>query len=109
MMRAEPDESYDLVIAGDVFVYVGNLDDVAAEARRLLRPGKAFVFTVEHLPEAEGPTPYQLQASGRYAHADSYLRTLANSTGFNILELAHTTLRQDGDTPITGSLNYWHK
>lgn len=115
MMQQEPDAAYDLVIAGDVFVYLGRLDEVAAESKRLLRPGGAFVFTVETLQakadqegeESSGMLSYELLSSGRYAHADSYLLGLAEGVGFNVVEVSHTTLRQDQDGPIAGTLSYW--
>ena len=44
MMKAEPASSYDLLVSADTFIYVGKLDDVVAEARRLLQQiGRAHV------------------------------------------------------------------
>jgi predicted TPR repeat methyltransferase len=49
MMEAEPAASYDVVFAADVFVYLGKLDELVSQARRLLRPGGLFAFSVESL------------------------------------------------------------
>ncbi|MEO8753489.1 MAG: tetratricopeptide repeat protein, partial [Casimicrobiaceae bacterium] len=49
MMRSEAAASYDLVLAADVFVYLGKLDELAEQARRLLRPGGLFAFSVESI------------------------------------------------------------
>jgi predicted TPR repeat methyltransferase len=49
MMQAEPSKTYDLVIAADVFVYLGKLDALAMEVHRLLRAESLFAFSVESL------------------------------------------------------------
>lgn len=114
MMRGEPDASYDLVTAADVFVYVGRLDDAIGEIARLLRPGGFAVFSVESrdaLP-ADGDASahgrgFRLNRSGRYAHALAYLERLAREHGFAFAERHDVTVRLDHGEPVAGYLVLW--
>jgi predicted TPR repeat methyltransferase len=101
MMRAEPAASFDLIIAADVFVYLGNLADIMREAKRLLRPCGAFAFSVEALAQ-EGD--YRLAPSGRYTHAPAYIARLAEDCQFRPPEMITTTLRVENNAPVAGHL-----
>ena len=108
MMRAEPEASFDIVIAADVFVYIGELTEIYAEAQRLLTPGGLFLFSVESsdalLQEGQlaPATDYQLLLSGRYAHASSYLQQLAAANNLQVLALESRVLRMESNAPING-------
>jgi predicted TPR repeat methyltransferase len=67
-------EEYDLIVAGDVLAYLGDLGPVFCAVRRALRPGGHLAFLVE-AHQAEG-RDYVLRSSGRYAHSMAYLRRL---------------------------------
>jgi len=116
MMRQEAAASYDVVMAADTFIYLGNLDGVAREARRLLRPGGYFVFSAEALEALPLSAPghgavldYCLQAppSCRYAHSSAYISRLAADHGFTIHELQPTDIRMSGGSAIKGYLALW--
>lgn len=95
----ETERRYDLVIAADVFVYVGALETVFEGAARLLRPGGRFCFTVEAAPDN---TDLVLQTSLRYAHSAGYIRRLAEPSGFVIDVMQQHPIRDDQGTPIPG-------
>lgn len=103
MMKNEAPASFDVIFSADVFVYVGKLDEVTAEARRLLRPGGVFAFSIEAL-ETEGDADYELQSSGRYRQSPGYIQRLAQANGFKLLEMAPTVIRMDDNKPINGYL-----
>jgi predicted TPR repeat methyltransferase len=44
---------YDLVLAADVFIYVGELDDVFSAVREATLPGAVFCFTAEIVPTSD--------------------------------------------------------
>jgi predicted TPR repeat methyltransferase len=90
---------YELVIAADVFVYVGALETVFEGAARILQPGGMFCFTVETAP---GAGDLVLQPSLRYAHSAAYIRKLAQDHGFDISATQPQTIRDDQGTPIPG-------
>jgi predicted TPR repeat methyltransferase len=90
----------DLVVAADVFIYVGALDRAFAAAAGALAPGGRFAFSTER----DGGDGYRLLPSSRYAHGDDYVRRLAEHTGLVVREARSTTLRVDHGQPIAGIL-----
>ena len=92
-------QRYDLVIAADVFIYVGALDAVFAGVARVLQPGGLFCFSVEECGEGHD---LLLQPSLRYAHSEGYLRTLARQHGFEVTQLQRGTVREDQRVAIPG-------
>lgn len=93
--------SYDAVVAADVFNYLGDLAPVFAEAHRVLRPGGAFLFSVERLAAGEG---YRLGKTARYAHSEQYIRHSAASAGLMIISCDIAPLRLEKGTPVEGLL-----
>ncbi len=88
---------YDVAAAGDVFVYIGELQPVFTAIRDHLRPGGAFVFTVEELQEGEG---FVLGEANRYSHSQAYIRGLADRTGFELVSLEQRSTRQEAQKPV---------
>lgn len=102
ILAASPDLAghYDLVIAADVFVYIGPLEAVfAAVAERLAADGR-FIFSVEDLAGEN----LAIRSSGRYAHSPAYIDAVAAQHGLRIFERKPVTIRQERDMPIPGSL-----
>jgi predicted TPR repeat methyltransferase len=101
---------FDVIAAADVLVYFGELAELFAAARDALRPHGRFAFTVERYePAPEGSTlpaqaGYELQPSGRYRHAESYLRATAAASGFAVDELQRVELRLEQNVPVGGFL-----
>ncbi|HEY0190896.1 MAG TPA: methyltransferase domain-containing protein [Kofleriaceae bacterium] len=100
----------DLVLASDVFIYVGALEATFAAAAQAVRPGGRFAFTTER-PDADGygdgdggGDGFVLRASSRYAHGDGYIRGLAERHGFEVRASADTALRVENGAPIAGTL-----
>jgi len=91
---------YELIIAGDVFVYLGNLEQVFSGAYARLEKGGRFIFTVERLSDGD----FALEPTGRYAHGKNYIRGLAGKYDFDIKEIEKIIPRQDGDQAINGFL-----
>jgi predicted TPR repeat methyltransferase len=92
--------AYDLVIAADVLIYLGELAPVFAAAHGALRAGGHFAFTVER---GEGET-YSLQPTGRFAHSERCLRRLAADHGFTVTLLEPTVTRREKGAPVPGLL-----
>ncbi|SFU94832.1 tetratricopeptide repeat protein [Pseudoduganella namucuonensis] len=90
--------AFGLAVAADVFVYLGDLQPVFRAARQALRGGGLFAFSVERLDAGD----YALQPSGRYAHSEAYLWSLARAHGYTVHSLAPATLRQDEGRDIPG-------
>jgi predicted TPR repeat methyltransferase len=91
--------TYDLVVAADVFIYVGALDAVFAGVQRALAASGLFLFSVE---EADSGRDLQLRTSSRYAHSEAYLRELAARHDFEVRRVTRATLRLDQRQPVGG-------
>lgn len=90
---------YDLIVAADVLVYLGDLEPVMNAARAALKEKGAFAFTVERSDEVE---TYVLGAKSRYAHAVQYVRRAAESAGFTVALLEKAVTRRDSGTDVPG-------
>jgi len=95
-MRSSPPACFDVIVASDVLIYVGALEDVFSAAARIARPGALFVFSTE---ACEG-VDWRLQESGRYAQSSEYVRRLAAAHGFAVTLDRAQAIR----TPIVGRL-----
>ncbi|MBT4940724.1 MAG: tetratricopeptide repeat protein [Rhodospirillaceae bacterium] len=91
---------YELILAGDVFVYIGNLEQIFNGVYQRLGKNGLFLFTVEQSPSEN----YTLQSTGRFAHSKTYVEELANKSGFEVLSIRKIIPRKDGDTEIDGYL-----
>jgi predicted TPR repeat methyltransferase len=97
---AAESRSFDIVLAADVFVYLGDLAAAFKATRAILAAGGLFVFSVERLAQGS----FELLTTVRYAHGTSYVRALASRNGF-IVELSeHVDLRKEGNAMIAGTL-----
>jgi predicted TPR repeat methyltransferase len=92
--------AYDLLLAADVFIYIGDLRPAFDSARTALKAGGMLLFSVE----AGERAGYQLRPSGRFAHHPDYIRTLASEHGYAIKAERSLTLRLDGNEPVAGML-----
>ena len=105
----------DLVAAADVFVYFGDMESTFEQVAEALPPGGLFAFTTERLgssetdgavtPEGAGQNPgFFLQTSGRFAHSQEYLETVAKGRGFTVEHYEHIVPRFELGKPIQGQL-----
>ncbi len=91
-------ERYDLVVAADVFVYVGDLAPIFAGIRKILAPGGILALTVEtHAGEGT-----KLLPTLRFAHGENHLRELLGANAFAIHHLARTSVRSEKGEPVDG-------
>lgn len=91
-------ERYDLVVAADVFIYVGALDGVFAELAHVMPAQGRFCFSVEESQHED----LVLRPSLRYAHSEASLRGLAERCGFSASRIERGPVREDQGRPIAG-------
>jgi predicted TPR repeat methyltransferase len=89
----------DLVVAADVFLYLGALERIVTAVASMLPDGGLFAFSVER---HDGPEPMVLRPSRRYAHSEGPLRELLAAAGFSIVSLDAHPIRLDRGEPIEG-------
>jgi predicted TPR repeat methyltransferase len=96
-------QRFDLILAADVFIYIGDLTQTFAAARNAMNQG-IFCFSVELLDDGAGD--FQLLPSLRYAHCEAYLRRLCSRFSFNYLAGVRALVREDQGRPIHGLYVY---
>ena len=101
---AQAQRQDDLVLAADVFIYVGALEPVFAGVARVLAPGGVFAFSVEVLPD--GGEDLRLMPSLRYAHSEAGVRRLAQAHGMQVRHTVRAPIREDQRRPIEGLYVY---
>ncbi|CAE7732372.1 bioC [Symbiodinium pilosum] len=93
---------FDLIVAADVFGYVGDLAPVFRLVYQNLDNKGLFVFSTEKPTGNETVPHYQLQASGRVAHSHEYVLTVAREHGFKVLRDWSCELRAEDGHPVLG-------
>jgi predicted TPR repeat methyltransferase len=96
-LRAET-AAWDLVVAADVLVYLGDLAPLFAAARQALKPGGALAATVE---AADGTEP-ALKPTRRFGHPADYLRRAAAVAGLIVALLEPASTRTEKGEPVAG-------
>jgi predicted TPR repeat methyltransferase len=94
------EQRFDLVVAADVFIYIGDLSAAFAGVRRAMREGGVFCFSAE-LPSRDTDT-FMLLPSLRYAHAPAHLRALAAQHGFEVEAMWQEPIREEQQRPVDG-------
>jgi predicted TPR repeat methyltransferase len=95
---AEDGPSYDLILAADTFVYIGNVEPALRGARRRLKPGGFVLFTTERL---DGPG-YELGPKRRYRHSEDCVRSAAGRCGLDLMGIVHCCPRLEAHQPVDG-------
>jgi predicted TPR repeat methyltransferase len=90
--------AYDLALAADVFIYIGDMGPVFKAARRALRPGGMFAFSLE-THEGQG---YVVRTSRRYAQSLPYLRECAADHGFVESSVTPVVVRKEYKRNVDG-------
>jgi predicted TPR repeat methyltransferase len=91
-------DNFDLIAAGDVFVYVGDLSRVFRAVRQALRARGLFGFSVE-AGEGEG---FALRTTFRYAHSRAYLHSLSSANRFVVEMFEPRVIRQEDGVDVNG-------
>lgn len=89
---------FDIIVAADVLVYIGDLHAVFHRVTQSLKPDGYFIFSVEQAGKGE----YQLQSTARYAHSKKYLQKIAQETDMKMISCQKKILRQQQDKEING-------
>lgn len=96
---------YDLVIAADTLIYLGDLETTFAAVATALKPNGYFLFTVE---AAEG-RDFELGPKRRWRHSQDYLRTLAARHGLMVVGMVDCVPRHEAYIPVNGYAVALHK
>ncbi|MEI9402362.1 class I SAM-dependent DNA methyltransferase [Mesorhizobium argentiipisi] len=89
----------DLVVAADVFIYLGALERIVGAVANMLAEDGLFAFSLETLAGGED---FALLPSRRYAHSEAYARRLLCANGLAVLSLESMVIRHDRRDPVEG-------
>lgn len=99
LTRLDPaPERYDLILAADVFAYVGALEQIVGWCSSALVAGGVLGFTVE----SEDSARLVLRTSRRFAHSRAYLAEVLGAAGMAPLAMQPAVLRKDQGADIHG-------
>jgi predicted TPR repeat methyltransferase len=90
---------FDLLVAADVMIYLGDLAPFFAAASAAVRPGGLIAFSTERLEDGG----YRLLSSGRFAQAPEYVRRLAEPH-FQERICSDTTIRLEAAGRVPGNV-----
>ena len=109
-----PDDSFDndgfdLIVAADVLVYLGDLQKVLNNFAELSKGDESkssfLVFSCERIDDEDAPSSgWKLQSSGRYAHSRSYVERTAEEAGFYIVGYEEIVPRQEKGEDVKGHM-----
>ena len=93
-----PSAKFDLAVAADVFIYIGDLSSVFQGVRSVLRDGGLFCFSVEATSDCD----FVLRSTLRYAHSMEYLQRLAGQCAFVLETVVSQAIRQEHGIDVDG-------
>jgi len=97
---ANTKEHFDLIIAADVFTYMGELTSLFKACTQKCDRGGVLCFSVE---ESEGDS-FHLKETGRFGHSHSYIEKVCKEAGWKLIASERSKLRKDKDQWIYGYL-----
>ena len=105
-LRGEPEPSFDeqlahlsscdLVLALDVFIYVGALERILPAIARVLDAGGRLLCSVEDLEEGD----FALAPTGRYRHAPAYVERIGAAAGLILAQARPFIVRQEAGRAV---------
>ena len=97
-IEALPAGQYDLILAADTLVYLGDLSPLFGTLGAHLLPDGYFLFTTE-AKEGEG---FELGPKRRWRHSEAYLREQACLAGLSVAGLVSASPRTEANQPVAG-------
>ena len=93
---------YDLVLAADTLVYLGDLGPVFAAVAGDLAAGGFFLFTTEAKEGPRDSPGFELGPKRRWRHSEAYLREAAKAAGLSVAGLVSASPRTESHQPVPG-------
>jgi predicted TPR repeat methyltransferase len=97
-IETAPGAHYDLILAADALVYLGDLSPVFRAAAASLSPDGYFLFTTE---AADGGG-FELGPKRRWRHSETYLRETARHAGLSVAGLVAASPRTEANQAVAG-------
>ena len=89
---------YGLIVASDVFNYLGALERIIGWCAASLSADGTLIFTVEQARDSD----VTLRETRRFAHGRGYVSDLLQTAGFGMIEIRDVVLRKDRGVDVHG-------
>jgi predicted TPR repeat methyltransferase len=99
---AQTETKFDLFVAADVFVYLGNLEPVFKAVSVVAKNGACFVFSTETTDK-----DFVLKLSGRFGHSKEYVETIASKFHWTLEDVQSDILRVENAQNVSGNLFFF--
>ena len=86
---------YDIILAIDLFIYLGDLSCVFPAIHAVLASGGILAASFE-----KGDNGFQLCNNRRYSHSLDYVREVSSACDLQMIHVDHTSLRKERSRPI---------
>ena len=98
LLRRQPLATFDLVVAADSLVYIGDLAPLFAAVATALTTDALIAFSVESC----GGEGFNLSASMRFAHSRAYVEATARESGLSMLLIGSASIRREAGRDAPG-------
>jgi predicted TPR repeat methyltransferase len=111
---------FDLIVAADVFVYIGNLEKILHNFAKLMKVDDSMesflIFSCERIDDdnydnqsndgskKQHQQGWKVQTSGRYAHSKMYVTEVAENAGFELVRYDKIIPRMEKGKEVQGHL-----
>ena len=89
-----------MVVSSDVFIYIGELNNIFNLVSKKLKKDSLFAFSIELLEDDS--LEYRLNTTGRFSQSTKYIQNLSEKYNFSILEQLETIIRKNKNEDIDG-------
>jgi len=90
---------YDLTIAADVFIYIGNIAELVKTIYNRQNNGGYFIFSIETSSKHD---TFHLRSTGRYSHNVHYIKKILDDAYYKIITSTPTIIRNEKGSGING-------
>jgi len=94
-------EKYELIVAADVFAYLGDLTAIFSLCQNRLTRNGLFAFSIE---TGSDHVSFELQTTARFSHSKNYINTLAMQAGFIMEGVTDVMGRLQDNKPVPMNL-----
>ncbi|AZL16195.1 methyltransferase domain-containing protein [Rickettsiales endosymbiont of Stachyamoeba lipophora] len=98
----QENRNYHLILASDVFVYIGNINNIIKLCKQHLKSNGLLVFSVECM-EADNQEEYKIITENmRFKHSENYLKRIIKEAGLQLLDIEKVIVRHNHNIPVHG-------
>ena len=94
-------ETFDLIVAADVFCYIGDLEKLFTEIKWHLKKDGYFVFSIE---KSDKGSSFEINPFGRILHSKKYMEELISNNELTIKDKVEDEIRKEGKSHANGMI-----